>query len=244
MRLRTWLILGYSAVLALATLGLGLGLVTVVGLAGTSGRMVDQNFRAVEVASELRRLMSAQQLVVVKRLGEGDAGAQALMAPFEREARRLLDEAQALGGADPDVDDLPALARAERAATVLVDAVHAAAAAPPAGVAPASRLTPAVVAAFEALRAATLDYYTLHHAAMVERGNRIRRQSDRLAVALALLGGFTVLVGVLASLRLAERLSAPMEKLSEAAAQVATSRCGSAAPACARPTCWPNASTT
>jgi NtrC-family two-component system sensor histidine kinase KinB len=40
-------------------------------------------------------------------------------------------------------------------------------------------------------------------------------------VALALLGGFTVLIGVLASLRLADRLSRPMERLSRAAAQVA-----------------------
>src|SRR5690606_13160334 len=43
----------------------------------------------------------------------------------------------------------------------------------------------------------------------------------RLAVALALLAGFTVLVGVLASLRLARRLSAPMERLAEAAERVA-----------------------
>ena len=68
MRLRTWLILGYSAVLALATLGLGLALVTVLGLAATSGRMVDENFHAVEVASQLRRLVSEQQLVVARRL--------------------------------------------------------------------------------------------------------------------------------------------------------------------------------
>lgn len=220
MRLRTWLILGYSAVLALATFGLGLGLVTVLGLAATSGRMVDHNFRAVEVASQLRRLVSAQQLLVSVRLGEGDASVLRLMDPFEREARQRLAQARAIAGADADIDDLPAVARAERAIDELLLAVRAAVATRDGQT--QARLTPAVVRAFEALRAATLDYYGLHHAAMVERGNRIRRQSDRLAVALALLGAFTVLVGVLASLRLADRLSSPMERLSEAAAQVAT----------------------
>jgi hypothetical protein len=57
MRLRTWLMLGYSAVLALALLGLGLGLITVIGLSVTSGLMVEDNFKAVDVASRLRRLM-------------------------------------------------------------------------------------------------------------------------------------------------------------------------------------------
>lgn len=220
MRLRTWLILGYSAVLALATFGLGLGLVTVLGLAATSGRMVDHNFRAVELASQLRRLVSAQQLVVAGRLGDGDAGVLQLMPPFEREARQRLDEARAIGGADADVDDLAAITRAEQAIDALGAALQAAVVTREGQ--SQVRLTPAVMTAFESLRAAALDYYALHQVAMAERGNRIRRQSDRLAVALALLGAFTVLVGVLASLRLADRLSTPMERLSEAAAQVAT----------------------
>src|SRR5688500_13367629 len=171
MRLRTWLILGYSAVLALATFGLGLGLVTVLGLAATSGRMVDHNFRAVEVASQLRRLESAHQLLVIGRLGEGDAGVLQLMAPFEREVRRLLDEARAIGGADADVDDLAALTRAEQAIDDLDAALQAAVTTRDGQT--QARLTPAVVSAFEALRAATLDYYGLHKVAMVERGNRI-----------------------------------------------------------------------
>jgi hypothetical protein len=117
MRLRTWLFLGYSAVLALATLGLGLGLVTVLGLAATSGRMVDENFRALDVASRLRRLMSAEQMLVVRGLGAGEADAVQDMAPFEREARRLLAEARVLGGADTEVDDLSASCAAPRSTT-------------------------------------------------------------------------------------------------------------------------------
>jgi NtrC-family two-component system sensor histidine kinase KinB len=222
MRLRTWLILGYSAVLALASLGLGLGLITVLGLEATSGTMVAENFGAIEVGSKLRTLASTQQLLMAKRLGEGDAGALQLMPAFSREARALMARARALG--DPTDPDQAAIARAERALSELeaamTQAVRDGEARPP-GTPPRSALTGEVVRGFDNLHAATLDYYDHHHRAMMERGTRIQRQSDRLAIAMALLGGSTVLIGVLVSLRLAERLSAPMERLAEAAAQVA-----------------------
>lgn len=222
MRLRTWLILGYSAVLALASLGLGLGLVTVLGLEATSGTMVVENFGAIDLGSRLRTLASAQQLLVAKRLAEGDSGVQQLMPAFSREARALLTQARALG--DPGDADHAAIDRAEAAVAELEGAVTQAVqdhAARPPGAQAASALSAEVVRGFESLRAATLDYYDHHHRAMMQRGTRIQRQSDRLAIAMALLGGSTVLIGVLVSLRLAERLSAPMERLAEAAAQVA-----------------------
>lgn len=222
MRLRTWLILGYSAVLALASLGLGLGLITVLGLEATSGTMVVENFAAIEAGSRLRTLTSAQQLLIAKRLSEGDAGVLQLMPAFSREARALLGQARALGKADDADHD--AIERADAALAELEGAVRQAVAdrqAQPPGAPPGSALTPEVVRSFESLRAASLDYYDHHHRAMLERGTRIQRQSDRLAIAMALLGGSTVLIGVLVSLRLAERLSAPMERLAEAAAQVA-----------------------
>jgi NtrC-family two-component system sensor histidine kinase KinB len=225
MRLRTWLIVGYGAVLALATLGLGLGLVTVANLSQTSGKMVADNFAAVDLASRLRRLMSAQQLVVARRLGESDPGVIQLMPPFEREARALLAEARALQS--DNAADREALTRAEAAVNELVASVQEAAAQLQASLPaePRSDAVPAVTqrlnAAFEALRAATLEYYSIHHAAMLERGTLIREQSRRLAIALALLAAFTVLVGVLVSLRLASRLSRPMERLADAAARVA-----------------------
>lgn len=228
MRLRTWLILGYSAVLALALLGLGLGLVTVVSLSGTSARMVDENFAAVDVASRLRRLMSAQQLVLSKRLADRDPTVASSLPPFERELRTLLDEARALDAGDSvHGEGRRAIERASEAADELVLAIDEAAAelhdaVPAAAVAGAdSAFSPRLNAAFERMRAATLDYYEHHHARMVERGRRIRAQTERLAVALILLGGFTVLVGVLVSLRLAARLSAPMERLASAATRVA-----------------------
>ena len=227
MRLRTWLILGYSAVLALALLGLGLGLVTVMSLSSTSARMVEENFSAIDVASRLRRLMSAQQLVLARRLADRDPGVLQSMPPFERELRALLDEARTLDARDTQhAEGATAIARASSAVDELIAAVDdAAAALQPSGenaaAVVASPITPRLSAAFESMRAATLDYYTHHHARMVERGLRIRAQTERLAIALILLGGFTVLVGVLVSLRLATRLSAPMERLAFAATRVA-----------------------
>lgn len=231
MRLRTWLILGYSAVLALALLGLGLGLVTVINLSATSARMVEENFSAIDVASRLRRLMSAQQLVVAKRLADRDPGVMQSMPPFERELRALLDEARALDARDSThAEGRHAIERAYAAVDELVAAVEEATAslrtpATDAGsaavVATGSAITPRLGTAFESMRAATLDYYEHHHARMVERGLRIRAQTERLAIALILLGGFTVLVGVMVSLRLAARLSAPMERLAFAATRVA-----------------------
>jgi NtrC-family two-component system sensor histidine kinase KinB len=225
MRLRTWLILGYSAVLALALLGLALGLVTVLSLSSTSARMVEENFSAIDVASRLRRLMSAQQLVLAKRLADRDAGVLQSLPPFERELRTLLNEARALDAVDTrHGEGTAAIERASDAVDELVAAVEAAVAelrAAPNDVAAPSAITPRLTTAFETMRAATLDYYAHHHARMVERGLRIRAQTDRLAIALILLGGFTVLVGVLVSLRLAARLSAPMELLAAAASRVA-----------------------
>lgn len=219
MRLRTWLILGYSAVLALATLGLGLGLVTVLSLADTAEAMVEDNLAALDVASRLRRLTSAQQLVVARRLGAGDTTVVASMHPFERQTRALLDEARARADTDPLERD--AIERGDRALEALVAAVGLAQPSAPVAPGATSALTPEVVSAFESVHAATLDYYNLHHAKLQERGSRISLQADRLAVALALLAGFTVLVGVLVSLRLAAGLSKPMERMANAAARVA-----------------------
>lgn len=226
MRLRTWLILGYSAVLALASIGLGLGLVTILGLEATSGTMVMENFAAVDVGSRLRTLASAQQLLLARRLSENDASALQLLPAFSRETTALIVQGRALSesaGPNPDPDH-DALDRVQIALAELEAAVRQAVqdhAGVAAGGPRRSALTSEVVRGFESLRAATLDYYEHHQRAMMERGTRIQRQSDRLAIAMALLGGSTVLIGVLVSLRLAERLSAPMERLAEAAAQVA-----------------------
>jgi two-component system, NtrC family, sensor histidine kinase KinB len=228
MRLRTWLILGYSAVLLLAALGLGLGLATVLGLAATSERMVGENFQALEVASRLRSLTGAQQRAVIARLAESERDAMALLPPFQGDVENLLAEARAVARSEE------ALARVARLQEAL-DRLQLSVSSGPGPVAgdaelphpPSGEVTLApvgtisIVAAFAAVSEAAQDFYRYHHEAMVERGVRIQRQSQRLALALALLAAFTVLIGVMASLRLANRLAQPMERLAEAAARVA-----------------------
>lgn len=217
-RLRTWLILGYGAVLAVAGLGLGLGLLSAATLAQTSARMVDENFVAVDAASRLRRLASAQQLELTQRLARGDPEAAALMPAFTRQANALLHEARLHASSD---EDRAALDKARDAVEQLERAVISASAGPtpdPSGAA----LDTHVIAGFEALRNAALEHYQRHYDRMVEHGNSIREQVARLAWALALLGVFTVAIGIWASIRIASRLSLPMEQLVRASDRVAT----------------------
>lgn len=217
-RLRTWLILGYGAVLAVAGLGLGLGLMSAVSLSDTSARMVDDNFVALDAASRLRRLASAQQLELTQRLARGDPAAAELMPAFTRQATTLLREARQHASND---EDRAALDKAQEAVEQLERAVVSASAGPPPGP-PGAALDTEVIAGFEALRNAALEHYQRHYDRMVEHGNSIRGQVTRLAWALALLGVFTVAIGIWASVRIASRLSLPMEQLVRASDRVAT----------------------
>ena len=217
-RLRTWLILGYGAVLAVAGLGLGLGLISALSLSDISTRMVQENFVTVDAASRLRRLTSAQQLELTLRLARGDRAAVDLMPAFTRQANALLGEAREHTS---DAEELAAFDKAQDAIEQLDRAVVSASSGPPLGL-PGAALDTEVIAGFEALRNAALEHYQRHYDRMVEHGNNIRVQARRLAWALALLAVFTVAIGIWASIRIAARLSLPMEQLVRASDQVAT----------------------
>ena len=213
-RLRTWLILGYSAVLAVAGVGLGLGLMSTLSLADTSGSMVNEDFVSLDVASRLRRLAGAQQIGLGQRLVQGDGVSTGLIPDFSRQARTLLAEARGSLGADVDSAALDkaqdAIERFERATAASARPL------------PADTLDAEVVASLETLRTAALEHYQHHYDRMVERGNDIQVQAERLAYALALLAAFTLAIGVWASIRIASRLSKPMEQLVRASDRVAT----------------------
>src|SRR5690606_35750175 len=98
--------------------------------------------------------------------------------------------------------------RAERGLAQLLAALQVAAADP----LRAPGLPVEVIVAFEELRSATLDLYNYNMREMRARGQDVRTGARTVMFALALLAAFTVLVGVLASLRLAQRLSAPLER--------------------------------
>ena len=182
-----------------------------------------ENFAALEVGSRLRTLTSAQQMVLIRRLAEAVRKLRTV-AILRADARALLVEARTLSGGN--ADELAAILRSEQALSTLVAAwmIRRRRSLPRLRQERARqrcRNQPDDRVGFEALRAATDDYYRFHLDAMVERGGRIERQANRLAIALGLLALFTVLVGILVSLRLAARLSAPMERLAAAAARVA-----------------------
>ncbi len=228
MRLRSLLILGYSAVLTLAALGLGLGLITVLGLASTSEHMVRDNFRALDVASRLREMTSAQQLVVLSRLVETEGASVALIPPFQREADALLEEARNIAQTDGERKLIESV---QESVDRLANSMTILAARPAAGVVDSTggeqgfdreaETRDSVVSGFAAVSTAARAYYQYHHDEMQAGGLAIQHQSRRLALALGLLAGFTVLIGVLVSLRLAKRLSGPMERLAAAAQQLA-----------------------
>lgn len=213
-RLRTWLILGYSAVLAVAGVGLGLGLMSTLSLADTSDSMVNEDFVSLDVASRLRRLAGAQQIELGQHLVQGAGVSTGLIPDFSRQARALLAEARASVGKEGDLAVLDkaqdAIERFDRATATSASRI------------PAAALDAEVVASLETLRTAALEHYQRHYDRMVERGNNNRVQAERLAYALALLAAFTLAIGIWASIRIASRLSKPMEQLVRASDRVAT----------------------
>jgi len=213
MRLRTRLLLGFGAVLATAVIGLGLSLGSARELAQASRRMVEQNFAAMNVASDLRRLTANQQLALTERLSQPGQSALDLLPEFERGARELLTQARR---PRQSVLELEQLQRADAALNKLRDAIEEAASRDPSE----AGVPPPVMDAFVTLRDSSLSLYRLNHEAMVRRGQTISTQAQRLSLALGLLAGFTVLIGVIASVRLAQRLSEPMERLARAVQRV------------------------
>ncbi len=213
MRLRTRLLLGFGAVLATAVIGLGLSLGSARELADASRRMVEQNFVAIDVASDLRRLSEAQQLALTERLSVPGASALDLLPVFEQDARQLLARATR---PRQSVLELEQLQRADAALSKLRIAVEEASLRD----SDSAGVPTAVIDALLVLRDSALSLYRLNHEAMLRAGKSISTQAQRLSLALGLLAGFTVLIGVIASVRLAQRLSEPMERLARAVQRV------------------------
>jgi two-component system, NtrC family, sensor histidine kinase KinB len=213
MHLRTRLLLGFGAVLATAVIGLGLSLGSARDMAEASRRMVERNFMAVELASTLRRTTVAQQQAIAERLSVPGASAVPLLPEVEREIGELLDQ---MRRPRQSVLEQEQLQRAELALRRLRRAVELA----ERRTAGEFGLPPAVRQELMILRDAALQLYRLQHEAMVRHGNSISTQAQRLSLALGLLAGFTVLIGVIASVRLAQRLSEPMERLAQAVERV------------------------
>jgi two-component system, NtrC family, sensor histidine kinase KinB len=213
MRLRTRLLLGFGAVLATSVIGLGLSLGSARDMSEASRWMVEHNFANVDLASNLRRAVVSQQRSIVDRLSVPGASAVPLLAELEREIGELLEQ---LRRPRQSVLEQEQLQRAESALRRLRSAVEQADRRPPGELG----VPPAVRQELMILRDAALQLYRLHHEAMVRHGRSISTQAQRLSLALGLLAGFTVLIGVVASMHLAQRLSEPMERLANAVQRV------------------------
>lgn len=219
MRLRTWMLGGYGIVLVVAVVGLSLGLIAAVNLADISGRMVEENFAAVESAARVRRLANEEQ-VTFTRLADADAPAIATrLEAFAREARLLAAAARAASR-----NDAAATRSLERVDTALdtLESHAGALAALPAWTQPDADERSAIFNEIEDVRSHAFDFYRLRYDDMVARGTTLKTQSTRLAWALGLLAICTLVVGIWASVRIAGRLVRPMEHLVRASDRVAT----------------------
>jgi len=224
MRLRNRLIAGFSAVLLLALAGLAMAALAVREVALTTDRMVEQDFSGVDVSSKLRVLMSAMLMEGSRRLGEPDVSLGRLAVAVRGEGAALIAEARRLSRSP---EERVIVTQAEEGLERLLQALEQASADPRRG----AGIPAPVIAAFEDLRSATLDLYNYNMREMRNRGQNVRTGARSVVFALALLAAFTVIVGVLASLRLARRLSAPLERLASAATDLARGRFDVSVPA-------------
>lgn len=217
MKLRNRLIAGFSAVLLLALAGLAMAALAVREVAVTIDTMVEQDFSGVDVASRLRVLTGTMLVEGSRRLGESDSALDRLAKAARGEGAALVTEARALAGSP---EERAIVASTEQQLTALLRELETAAADSDRG----AGIPLPVIAAFEDLRSATLDLYNYNMHEMRARGQNVRAGARSVVFALALLAAFTVIAGVLASLRLARRLSAPLERLAGAATALARGR--------------------
>jgi NtrC-family two-component system sensor histidine kinase KinB len=223
MKLRSRLIAGFSAVLLLALAGLGMAALAVREVALTTDHMVEQDFSGVDVSSRLRVLMSALMMEGARRIGQPGRPLARLAEAGRGEGAALVAEARALARSP---EEHAIVDRAEQGLAALLTALERADGGPP-----AAGIPEPVVLAFEELRAATLDLYAFNMREMRERGERVQGGARSVMLALALLAAFMVILGVLASLRLARRLAAPMERLAAAATDLSRGRFDVSVPA-------------
>lgn len=219
MKLRDRLLVAFASVILVAGVGLGLGVIAMGQLQRVSSDITGENIAALEVSADIRTLVGAQQAMLSRHLvangREGLDDVLPMMAPFIDEANRLLAR---LRNAARSEEEMLAVASSEQALAALAELTlaHARGEHSDPGTAVAE-----FMAALDELRAAARLPYLGHFAQLKERAERVETEIGRLTQALLLVAVAVTVVGLLAALRLARRLSAPMESLAAATSAVA-----------------------
>lgn len=196
MRVRSQLLVNYGAVLVIATAGLVLGLVSVLGLSQLNQRAIDDSVSTLDASTRMRAAIAQQALL----LREPGLGTLVDHSRWHDEFERGLALARDHAGSD---------ARAQRLLEQLDDDYQLLRN----GGEPTTELLDGLRRDCAELASIALD--------QLRRAGTVG-QARYVASILGLLGLATLLVGLLVSLHLARVISAPLEAMSRAARQMAS----------------------
>lgn len=220
MKLRDRLVLAFSALVLVAAVGLGLGVLVVHQLSRLSGQMIAENLATIQTSAQLRNLVGSHHGALSQYLMDAENASpralMELMSPFMDEARMLQEQLRQAARSDAQrmavAEGEQALAGVAEATLQQVRASQWNSADPQAAA--------GLLEAVDQLRLATRLPYEANFEQLRERAQRVASDAARLGIALALLGGALMVVGLLAALLLARRLSRPLETVNQAMAQV------------------------
>lgn len=218
MKLRDQLLLSFSALVLVAAVGLGLGVVVVKQLSRVSEDIVQGNLAAIEASSRVRTLVGTQHSALSRFLLHNGPNAHAslvpMMSPFVEEAHTLLADLRRRATTD---EELLAVASSEQALAALAQLTLAYDGAS----AQDNQLAgQELLDALTELRLAARLPYESNFEQLVSRSTRVATEARQLGVALSLVAAAMIVLGMLAALHLARRLSRPLEAVDVALARI------------------------
>jgi two-component system, NtrC family, sensor histidine kinase KinB len=218
MKLRDQLLLSFSALVLVAAVGLGLGVVVVKQLSRVSDQIVEGNLTAIEASARMRTLVGAQQSELSRYLLENGPNGQAslvpMMSPFVSEARGILHDLRRRATSE---DELLAVASSEQALAALAQLTLAYDGASAQGNRIAER---ELQEALTELRLAARLPYESNFKQLVSRSSQVAADARQLGLVLSLVAAAMIVLGMLAALHLARRLSRPLEAVDVAMARI------------------------
>lgn len=207
MKLRTRLFLGFSALMTVALLGLMLALVSVMQMAKSQERLIDENFGTIELTQQMRHALG--NLLIERLRAEPDAAQLAReRSRFERLLGQRLNSSR-----NPDEQQgLHAIGE-----TFSRFALHLERPRTPA---PATVDQEALGDAFSAVREQLLASQERAYQRIRDMESHSRNRAMLLAGVLGLTGVAVLLIGFITAHSFARRFGEPIERLSAAADQI------------------------